>query len=112
MLADSPELNIGNTAFMLVCSALVMLMTPGLAFFYGGLVTKKNVLTVMIQSFASLCWTTVLWFCIGYSMCFGPTWHGMIGDPTYFAFLKGVSLNTVYTGIMPAFLSGCTLYIK
>jgi Amt family ammonium transporter len=97
MLGGSPELNIGNTGFMLVCSALVMLMTPGLAFFYGGLVTKKNVLTVMIQSFASLCWTTILWFCIGYSMCFGPTWHGMIGDPTYFAFLKGVSLNTIYT---------------
>jgi Amt family ammonium transporter len=98
MLADSPELNIGNTAFMLVCSALVMLMTPGIAFFYGGLVTRKNVLTVMIQSFASLCWTPILWFCIGYSMCFGPTWHGMTGDPTYFAFLKGVSLNTIYTG--------------
>src|SRR5215475_2123043 len=98
MLADSPELNIGNTAFVLVCSALVMLMTPGLAFFYGGLVTKKNVLTVMIQSFASLCWTTIVWFCIGYSMCFGPTWHGIIGDPTYFAFLKGVSLTTIYAG--------------
>jgi len=77
---------------------LVMLMTPGLAFFYGGLVTKKNVLTVMIQSFASLCWTTILWFCIGYSMCFGPTLYGIIGDPTYFAFLKGVRLKTVYTG--------------
>jgi Amt family ammonium transporter len=83
---------------MLVCSALVMLMTPGLAFFYGGLVTKKNVLTVMIQSFASLCWTTILWYFIGYSMCFGPTWHGLIGDPIYFAFLKGVSLKTIYTG--------------
>ena len=98
MLAESPELNVGNTAFMLVCSALVMLMTPGLAFFYGGLVTKKNVLTVMIQSFASLCWTTILWFCVGYSMCFGPTWHGLIGDPTYFAFLKGVGLNTIFAG--------------
>jgi Amt family ammonium transporter len=98
MLVVSPELNIGNTAFMLVCSALVMLMTPALAFFYGGLVTRKNVLTVMIQSFASLCWTTILWFCIGYSMCFGPTWRGITGDPTYFAFLKGVSLNTIYTG--------------
>jgi len=98
VLAVSPELNIGNTAFMLVCSALVMLMTPALAFFYGGLVTRKNVLTVMIQSFASLCWTTILWFCIGYSMCFGPTWRGITGDPTYFAFLNGVSLNTIYTG--------------
>jgi Amt family ammonium transporter len=98
MVADSPEFNIGNTAFMLVSSAFVMLMTPGLAFFYGGLVTKKNVLTIMIQSFASLCWTTILWFVFGYSMCFGPTWHGMIGDPTHFAFLKGVNLNTIYSG--------------
>src|SRR5262245_46679535 len=98
MVADPSELNIGNTAFMLVCSALVMLMTLALAFFYGGLVTKKNVLTVMIQSFSSLCWTTILWFCIGYSMCFGPTWYGIIGDPTYFSFLKGVSLRTIYNG--------------
>jgi Amt family ammonium transporter len=98
MVADSPEFNIGNTAFMLVSSAFVMLMTPGLAFFYGGLVTKKNVLTIMIQSFASLCWTTILWFFIGYSMCFGPTWHGLIGDPTHFAFLKGMNLNTIYSG--------------
>jgi Amt family ammonium transporter len=98
MLADSSALNVGNTGYMLICSALVMLMTPGLALFYGGLVTKKNVLTVMIQSFASLCWTTILWFCIGYSMCFGPTWHGIIGDPTYFAFLKGVSLYTMFSG--------------
>ena len=53
--------NIGNTAFMLICASLVMLMTPGLAFFYGGLVARKNVLTIMIQSFMSLGWTTVLW---------------------------------------------------
>ena len=66
-------LNIGNTAFMLICASLVMLMTPGLAFFYGGLVGRKNVLTVMIQSFMSLSWTTVLWFAFGYSMCFGPS---------------------------------------
>jgi Amt family ammonium transporter len=52
----------------------------------------------MIQSFASLCWTTILWFCIGYSMCFGRTWHGIVGDPTYLAFLKSVSLNTIYAG--------------
>ena len=70
--ADAP-INIGNTAFMLICASLVMLMTPGLAFFYGGLVGRKNVLTVMMQSFMSLSWTTVLWFAFGYSMCFGPT---------------------------------------
>ncbi len=91
-------LNIGNTAFMLLCASLVMLMTPGLAFFYGGLVGRKNVLTIMTQSFVSLGWTTVLWFAFGYSMCFGPTWHGIIGDPTHYAFLKGITLGTMFTG--------------
>ncbi|WP_211462696.1 ammonium transporter [Collimonas silvisoli] len=91
-------INIGNTAFMLLCSSLVMLMTPGLAFFYGGLVGRKNVLAIMMQSFISLGWTTVLWFAFGYSMCFGPSWHGVIGDPTYYAFLQGVTLESMYTG--------------
>src|SRR5579864_7927267 len=94
----APPINIGNTAFMLICASLVMLMTPGLAFFYGGLVGRKNVLTVMIQSFMSLSWTTVLWFAFGYSMCFGPTLGGVIGDPTYYAFLRGVNLQTMFTG--------------
>nr|WP_285609750.1 ammonium transporter [Geothrix edaphica] len=83
---------------MLLCASLVMLMTPGLAFFYGGLVGRKNVLTIMTQSFVSLGWTTVLWFAFGYSMCFGPTWHGIVGDPTHYAFLKGITLTTMFTG--------------
>jgi ammonium transporter, Amt family len=91
-------LNVGNTAFMLLCASLVMLMTPGLAFFYGGLVGRRNVLTIMTQSFVSLVWTTVLWFAFGYSMCFGPTWHGIVGDPTHYAFLRGITLHTMYTG--------------
>ncbi|PZR58359.1 MAG: ammonium transporter [Candidatus Meridianibacter frigidus] len=91
-------LNIGNTAFMLICASLVMLMTPGLAFFYGGLVGRKNVLTIMIQSFMSLGWTTVLWFAFGYSLCFGPDWHGIIGNPLTYAFLHGVTLQTMFTG--------------
>ena len=52
----------GNTAFMLVATSLVMLMTPGLAFFYGGLVGRKNVLAIMIQSFVSMGVTTVIWY--------------------------------------------------
>jgi len=90
--------NIGNTAFMLLCASLVMLMTPGLAFFYGGLVARKNVLTIMMQSFMSLGWTTVLWFAFGYSLSFGPDWHGIVGNPTTFAFLHGVTLHTMFTG--------------
>ena len=84
---------------MLVCASLVMLMTPGLAFFYGGLVGRKNVLAIMIQSFVSLGWTTVLWFSFGYSMCFsgnmanGTDYFGIIGN-FHLAFLNGVGLST------------------
>jgi Amt family ammonium transporter len=60
--------NGANTAFMLVCAALVLLMTPGLAFFYGGLVGRKNTLTIMVQSFASMGITTILWWVVGYSL--------------------------------------------
>lgn len=87
------HLDTGNTGFMLLCSSLVMLMTPGLAFFYGGLVGRKNVLTIMIQSFVSLCWTTVLWFICGYSLCFSGGEGGVIGD-LHYAFLRGVTLQT------------------
>jgi Amt family ammonium transporter len=97
-MTSAPALNIGNTAFMLICASLVMLMTPGLAFFYGGLVQRKNVLTIMMQSFMSLGWTTVLWFVFGYSECFGPTWHGIVGNPFTYAFLHGITLQTMFTG--------------
>ena len=89
-------INIGNTGFMLLCASLVMLMTPGLAFFYGGLVQRKNVLTIMMQSFMSLGWTTVLWFAFGYSESFGADWHGIIGNPATYAFLHGVTLQTMF----------------
>jgi len=65
-----PTWDTGNTGFMLLATSLVMLMTPGLAFFYGGLVGRKNVLAIMIQSFVSMGWTTVLWYLFGFSMCF------------------------------------------
>lgn len=76
---------------MLLCTSLVMLMTPGLAFFYGGLVGRKNVLTIMMQSFVSMGWTTVLWYAFGYSMCFSGDVGGIIGNFDQ-AFLKGVNL--------------------
>jgi len=85
------HLDTGNTGFMLLCSSLVMLMTPGLAFFYGGLVGRKNVLAIMIQSFVSLCWTTVVWYVCGYSLCFSGGEGGVIGNLNM-AFLRGVDL--------------------
>ena len=88
-----PNLDTGNTAFMLLCSSLVMLMTPGLAFFYGGLVGRKNVLAIMIQSYVSMGWTTVLWVTVGYSLCFSGGEGGIIGNLDA-AFLTNVTLDT------------------
>ena len=87
------HLDTGNTGFMLLCSSLVMLMTPGLAFFYGGLVGRRNVLAIMMQSFVSMGWTTVLWFAVGYSLCFSGDVGGVIGNLDM-AFLHGVTLAT------------------
>lgn len=87
------HLDTGNTAFMLLCCSLVMLMTPGLAFFYGGLVGRKNVLAIMIQSFVSMGWTTVIWYAYGYSLCFSGDVHGIIGN-LHNAFLRGITLST------------------
>ncbi len=87
------HLDTGNTGFMLLCTSLVMLMTPGLAFFYGGLVGRKNVLAIMIQSFVSMGWTTVIWYAYGYSLCFSGDWHGVIGD-LHYAFLRNITLST------------------
>jgi Amt family ammonium transporter len=87
----------GNTGFMLLATSLVMLMTPGLAFFYGGLVGRKNVLAIMIQSFVSMGWTTVLWYVFGYSLCFSGGEGKIIGNLDM-AFLKGVTPDTVLSG--------------
>jgi Amt family ammonium transporter len=87
----------GNTAFMLLAASLVMLMTPGLAFFYGGLVGRKNVLAIMIQSFVSMGWTTVIWFICGYSLCFSGDVGGIIGNLDM-AFFHGMHPLQPYSG--------------
>lgn len=87
----------GITGFMLLATSLVMLMTPGLAFFYGGLASKRNILGIMIQSFVSMGITTILWFICGYSLCFSGGAGGVIGD-LHKAFMHGVNLNTPYSG--------------
>jgi len=87
----------GSTAFMLLATSLVMLMTPGLAFFYGGLAGKRNILGIMIQSFVSMGITTILWYMFGYSLCFsGNTMGGVLGD-FHKAFMNGVDLNSAYS---------------
>jgi ammonium transporter, Amt family len=89
-------LDTGSTGFMLLAASLVMLMTPGLAMFYGGLATKRNILGIMIQSFVSLGWTTVLWVLFGYSLCFSGGAGGIIGNLDK-AFLNGIGMSSMYT---------------
>jgi Amt family ammonium transporter len=85
------ELNAGNTAFMLVSAAMVMLMTPGLALFYGGMTRSKSVLNMMMMSFGSLGIVGVVWMLWGYSMTFGEDQGSIVGDPfTYFG-LNGLT---------------------
>ncbi|MBN1113042.1 MAG: ammonium transporter [Bacteroidales bacterium] len=87
----------GVTAFMILSVSLVMLMTPGLAFFYGGLACKRNILGVMMQTFVSLGITTIMWVGIGYSLCFSGGEGGIIGNLDW-AFLKGIAFDSMYSG--------------
>jgi Amt family ammonium transporter len=85
-------MNTGDTSFVLICAALVMLMTPGLALFYGGMVRSKNVLGTIMQSFIILAVISVEWVLWGYTMAFGPDHGGIIGGLDWFG-LKGVGLT-------------------
>jgi len=87
-----PEVNSGDTAWLLVSTAMVMLMTPGLALFYGGMVREKNVLSTFMHSFFALGLVTLQWVLIGYSLSFGKSHFGVIGG-TEFAFLRGVGMD-------------------
>ena len=79
LAADAPTLSAANTGFMLICSALVMLMTPGLAFFYGGMVRVKSTLNMLMMSFISLGIVTILWVLYGFSLAFGTDSGSLIG---------------------------------
>jgi Amt family ammonium transporter len=99
-------INTGDVAWMLMCTALVMMMTaPGLAFFYGGLVRRKNVLATMMQSFFVLCLISLQWILWGYSISFGPDQGHFIGNLAW-AGLKGVTMvpNPDYAGTIPHLL--------
>ena len=80
-------LNFADIAWMLTSTALVLIMTPGLAYFYGGMVKKKNMISTMLQSFICMAVVAVLWIVFGFSLVFGDSMGGVIGDPsTYFMF--------------------------
>jgi Amt family ammonium transporter len=88
----APLINTGDTAWVLLSAAFVFLMTPGLAFFYGGLVRKKNMLSVLMQCFMLMCIITLQWVVFGYSLSFGPDIKGIIGSLSW-AGLHGVGLE-------------------
>lgn len=90
------KIDTGDTAWMIVATAFVLLMTPGLGFFYGGMVGKKNVISTVLQSFIAMIIVTVLWVVIGFGLCFGPSINGLIGDPSSNLFFQGVSANTAW----------------
>ena len=93
LLNEGGDIDKGDTAWMLVASAFVLLMTPGLAFFYGGMVHKKNIISTMLQSFVALGVISVLWVVVGFSMAFGDSIYGIVGNPmTYFSF-KDVTIS-------------------
>lgn len=100
------QIDKGDTAWMLVASAFVLLMTPGLAFFYGGMVNKKNVISTMLQSFVALGVVSILWVTVGFSLCFGESIGGVIGNPFTFMNFKGVGLapNPEFSDSIPFLL--------
>jgi Amt family ammonium transporter len=83
-------INGADTAWMLTATALVLIMTPGLAFFYGGMVSKKNVISTMLQSFICMALITLLWVIVGFSLAFGDSCGGIIGNPFTFFMMKDV----------------------
>ena len=96
----------GDTAWMIVASAFVLLMTPGLSFFYGGMVSKKNIISTMLQSFIALGVISILWVLVGFSLAFGDSIGGIIGNPlTYFAFNNvGLEPNSDFSSTIPFLL--------
>ena len=104
------EINTGDTAWVLISAALVLLMTPALAFFYGGMVRTKSVLNMMMMSFVTIGIVGVLWVTYGFSMAFGNSIGGLLGDPTQFfglANVLGAEVGTVpaivFVGFQAAF---------
>lgn len=96
--AGAAPVDTGDTAWMLAATALVLLMTPGLSFFYGGMVRRKNIISTMLQSFICMGLVSLLWVVVGFSLAFGdsigPKGHGLLGNPLTFLMLAGVGGGT------------------
>lgn len=102
----SSSIDKGDTAWMLVASAFVLLMTPGLSFFYGGMISKQNIISTMMQSFVALGVISVIWVLVGFSLAFGESIGGIIGNPlTYFNFKNvGAEPNPDFSANIPFLL--------
>ena len=96
--ATETQYSSSDIAWVLVSPALVFLMTPGLAFFYGGMVNRKNVISTMIKSVVAAGIVGVLWIVCGFSLAFGESINGLIGNPTTFAFYNGVKSGAPWAG--------------
>ena len=96
-------MNTGDTGFIMICTALVFLMTPGLALFYGGMVRKKNVLSTLMHSWIVIAILSLQWILVGYTLAFGPDNHGLIGSLNWLG-LNGVGMdpNPDYAATIPA----------
>src|SRR5689334_8959190 len=94
-------INTGDTAWILVSAALVLLMTPGLAFFYGGLVRKKNVLSILMQCYITICLVSLQWVLFGYSLSFGPDVHGFIGSLDWMGLRNVGMMGSAYAPTIP-----------
>jgi Amt family ammonium transporter len=101
----APKLSAADTGFMLICSALVMLMTPGLAFFYGGMVRVKSTLNMLMMSFISLGLVTILWVLYGFSMAFGTDRGSLIGWTSSYVGFSGIGKMDLWPGYtIPVFV--------
>jgi len=103
---DDPNIDSGDSAWMLTATALVLLMTPGLAFFYGGMIQSRNILSTMLQSYIAMGLISVLWVILGFSLAFGdsvgPDGFGLVGNPWTFFMFRGVS-GATHPDLAPTF---------
>ena len=98
------KINLGDSAFIMICSALVFLMTPGLAFFYGGMVRRKNVLNTLMSSFFICGLASVMWVLVGYSLSFGNDLYGIIGGLNFFGMIGVGAEPSAYAPTIPQML--------
>ena len=105
---DFSKIDAADVAWLITATIFVLMMTPGLSFFYGGMVGAKNVISTMLQSFIAMGIISVLWVVFGFSLCFGDDIGGVIGDPTTFLMFNNVG-GDVYTTPTGKILGGATI---